>query len=205
MNKHREVLQIIVFWMLVVLATLLLTPQVRAQDHTCQGGHNCNDAGANDVSINDGSRAISIGGSDYDIGRGSCKFHVGGFTVTIAQTDEFCEGMEMIRSGMVDAGVLHLCKQSNIGKNYASLQDCKDGVAVMAAGTGTTNGDDDAADDEDEYRERQQARMAEFESRVASVESERKASVRAAAIVRNKRQAYLQQKAAEVEELVDER
>ena len=101
-------------------------------DTILTGGDN---TASNTASIS-GSRSIGIGGSDYDIGQ--CMYHSGGLTFAIGFRNKFCEGMDMIRSGMVDAGVLHICKQTKIGRNYDSLEDCKAGL-VISYGEMTTN------------------------------------------------------------------
>lgn len=115
---------------LIILASISLINVAYAQgDHKCQG-NSCNNNDTPVSAVVNSGRSIGIGGADYDIGRGSCKFHVGGLTFAIARTDEFCEGMEMIRAGMVDAGILHLCKQSKVGKNYVDLEDCQANVYI---------------------------------------------------------------------------
>ncbi len=84
------------------------------------------EAEANAVVGGDSSRSIGIGGADYDIGRGSCVYHVGGLTFAFSVIDEFCQGMELIRSGRVHAGAMHICLQSKVGKNYATTYECMD-------------------------------------------------------------------------------
>lgn len=157
--------------------------------HECQGGHNCNkDGGIVDVdlvggdstAVINGGRSYGVAGSDYDIGQ--CMYHAGGLTIAIGFRNKFCEGMDMIRSGMVDAGVLHICKQTKIGRNYDSLKDCKDGLVISYGemttnDTGMTENDKPVteSDDEDEDRyEALYARMEAYEERTVKAESEAK-------------------------------
>lgn len=138
---------------LIVLASISLVNVAYAQgDHKCQG-NSCNNNGTPASVVVKSGRSIGVGGADYDIGRGSCKFHVGGFTVAIARTDKFCEGMEMIRAGMVDAGILHLCKQSKVGKNYTDLKDCQANVYIRPDTSNVVYVEPpDSQDDEDNFR-----------------------------------------------------
>lgn len=135
-------------------------------------GHGHDHGGDSAVNVKDSSRAIGVGGADYDIGRGSCKFHVGGLTVAIARTDEFCEGMEMIRAGLVEAGILHLCKQSKVGENYSTLEDCQSGLEVTT-NLILTETELVVEDKDDEDHHEVETYLAELESRMAAVESRR--------------------------------
>lgn len=96
-----------------------------------------------------GSRSYGISGSDMDIGQ--CIYHAGALTVAIGFRNKFCEGMEMIRSGMVDAGVLHICKQTKIGRNYDTLKDCKKGLAIAYIEQPTKPEQTSDDDEEDRY------------------------------------------------------
>lgn len=168
----------LVWLVIVAVMVVFFVYQIANAQHKCQGGHNCNDGETASAVVSSG-RSIGVGGADYDIGRGSCKFHVGGLTVAIAQTDEFCEGMEMIRAGLVEAGILHLCLQSEVGKNYKTLEDCQSSLEIVT----TTNlipieTELVVKDDEDEYRQAQQTYLGELESRMDKLDSQRQASAR---------------------------
>jgi len=128
-------------WWLLAAAVVMVVVVFNISNADEGHGHHHDDSG--DVTIDtvltggdntasnviSGSRSIGIGGSDYDIGQ--CMYHSGGLTFAIGFRNKFCEGMDMIRSGMVDAGVLHICKQTKIGRNYKTLKDCKDGLAIV--------------------------------------------------------------------------
>jgi len=148
-------------------------------DNVLTGGDN---TASNVIS---GSRSIGIGGSDYDIGQ--CMYHSGGLTFAIGFRNKFCEGMDMIRSGMVDAGVLHICKQTKIGRNYKTLKDCKDGLAIVYVETPKKDTQGDLSiskptqDNEGDNRyDAVMARMAAYEGEIAQAkEDTRKARIEA--------------------------
>ncbi len=131
----RERIITAVNWFLVGLIVVLLMAPTWADDghghnHHDDNGDNVLTGGdASNVASIAGSRSYGVSGSDMDIGQ--CVYHVGGLTVAVGLRNKFCEGMEMIRSGMVDAGVLHICKQTKIGRNYDNLKDCQDGLVFL--------------------------------------------------------------------------
>ena len=153
----RERIITAINWFLLGLIVVLLMAPAWAQ-HECQGGHNCNDGGIVDVdlvggdstAVINGGRSYGVGGSDYDIGQ--CMYHAGGLTIAIGFRNKFCEGMDMIRSGMVAAGVLHICKQTKIGRNYDNLKDCKDGLAIVYIYPPANDPPKSTSDDEDDNR-----------------------------------------------------
>lgn len=142
-----------------------------------------------------GNTSYGIGGSDYDIGRGSCKFHVGGFTVAISQTDEFCEGMELIRVGMVSAGILHICKQSKVGKNYDSLENCKSDMGKMTVLHVEPEPPPPSVDNEDDEHDALIARLSALEAdRQEDAKRAEKAAQRANAAAQRAKQAEIERK-----------
>jgi len=135
-----------------------------------------------EVSVSgDSSKAFGVGGADYDIGQ--CRYHVGLLTAAWANINEFCQGMELIRAGMVHAGALHICLQSKVGRNYDNLESCMGDFDVTPVID--TSVQDEADDEENEYAEQLEQQqqihaedLAELESRVARVESRRPATVK---------------------------
>ncbi len=191
-------------WWLLFLAVILSAVFFGKaySQHECQGGHNCNDGGEidniltggdNTASIS-GGRSYGVGGADYDIGQ--CMYHVGGLTVAVGLRNKFCEGMDMIRSGMVDAGILHICKQTKIGRNYDNLKDCQDGLAIVYIDLPKKDTQDDLSiseptqDDEDDNRyDALYSRMASYEEHITKAEDNtKKAAQRADAVAVRARQ-----------------
>ena len=103
--------------------------------------------------------SIGIGGSDYDIGNDVCRFHTGGLTFAFAPRDKVCEGLRLIRLGMIDAGVRHLCNQSPIRDNYPSFEDCQAEVGMVYGAKPEPSRVHH--DEEQEYHEQQQQQLEE--------------------------------------------
>jgi len=210
----------LIFILLIAAMLIMLFAPVYADSHKCQGGHNCNEGGdvivdlvgGDNTAVISGGRSYGVAGSDYDIGQ--CMYHAGGLTIAIGFRNKFCEGMDMIRSGMVAAGVLHICKQTKIGRNYDTLKDCKNGLAIVYVETskkdtqGDLNISKPTQDDEDDDRyEAVYARLMDLEAqRTIDVANTKKAVQRANAAVEkaNKaesaQRAYAQQALEELKE-----
>ena len=171
----------LLFFLLAVLAVVaFMSPTWAGDNHNSDSTVDASSIVSNSVS--DSSRSFGIGGSDYDIGRGSCVYHVGGLTFAFSVIDEFCQGMDLIRAGMVEAGRLHICTQSKVGNNYATVQECKDDLFVMVVSVDKPVAMPEPDDDDEDYREEiqqtqqvYQENLAELESRVVRMESRRQA------------------------------
>ncbi len=143
-------LLVVFFLMLLVVPALASGPDVEQEVTT------------GDVSVvGDKSSAFAVGGADYDIGRGSCKFHWGGLTFAISNNDEFCQGMELIRAGFLDAGILHICKQTDVGRNYKTLADCQTGMAQVEPTTNQLPIETELVIDEDDEDDDRYEKLAE--------------------------------------------
>jgi len=173
----------LIFIILAAIVIVLLVAPVWASGD-CKG-QSCNDSGdvvvdaGSSIFTSDSSRAYGIGGSDYDIGRGSCRYHVGGATFTWTKDDAFCEGISLIDRGYEQAGINHVCMQSEMGNNYVTVQDCKDDMVRVEPITVVEVPDDDDEDNDDEQAHQAYAKdLAELESRmVARMESARKPQI----------------------------
>ena len=169
----------IAYLLIIVAVFIFLVTPVRASGD-CKG-QSCNSGGGvsveagSNVTTKDSSRAFGVGGADYDIGQ--CRYHVGLLTAAWTHINEFCQGMELIRAGLVDAGVLHICKQTKIGKNYSDLQACRASLIVKQEPVVVV--EEPESDEEDEAIHQAYAEnLAELESRVARVESRRQTTTR---------------------------
>lgn len=116
-------------WKLLGIAFVLcvIVFDVHADPEVLQSNDMNNSANSGSLEVI--TKSYGLSGSDMDIGQ--CMYHAGALTVAIGFRNKFCEGMDMIRVGLIDAGVLHICKQTKIGKNYDSLEDCQDGLSVV--------------------------------------------------------------------------
>lgn len=149
-----------------------------------------------------GSNTIAVAGGDHDIGQ--CRYHVGGLTVAWTRNNEFCEGMELIKAGFIEAGVIHICKQTDVGKNYLSEFACINGMTRVVTPPSVGDVMEDIPDEDEEYNERiasleqqlydQRSQFEMWEERAARYAREEAAK-------KADQQAFLEQKAAEIAEL----
>lgn len=154
-----------------ILGAILLTLPLAAFAQGECNGHSCNDGGDTtnavetnvETNVENGgatfssrSRSLGVGGADYDIGSGICRYHAGGLTFAFAFRDDVCIGLSMIRAGMVEAGIRHLCLRSKIGKNYDDYASCETEVSSIRAAGPTDKTEPEAEvsqDDEDEVEQ----------------------------------------------------
>jgi len=127
-------------------------------------------------SVRDSSTAYGVGGSDADIN--NCRYTAGGLTIQWTHKDKLCWGMELIRAGYVDTGVLVVCK-TWIGDLYSDLVACQAAMVQKYEPVVVEEAvDDDEEDYHEEFEQAQQAyqeNLGELEGRVVRLESRRPA------------------------------
>lgn len=196
MNRKSVEAARIMCWLLagIILVWIIVGPAHATDNKPLPPKHHDSTAIADSTLVNrDSSSAIGIGGSDYDIGRGSCRFHEGGLTVAWSRADKFCQGIDMIRLGMVEGGIRHLCEQTDLKKNYDDFESCQDELRQIHAPTVEPVGEITTTDDEDKHRE-QQMELDDLMAKVASIEAKssesefRRRAARAQAILKESKQ-----------------
>ncbi len=123
----------LVFFLLVVFFLMLLVVPALADDGH---GHNDDTDVALDSVVNNAikggsTHTFSLSGSDADINQ--CRYTVGAVTVQWTRNNPWCEAMDLVRMGFIDAGVQHFCKNTSVRDNYVTEPKCIDGMVQMVA------------------------------------------------------------------------
>jgi len=163
------------FFGLVIVGLLVFSQAQAQQDHTCQGGHNCND-GNGGASIEttvggDSTRLFSVGGSDMEISGCVATFSRLFGLWQDAKIVPDCEAMQ--EATRLDSEAQHLaaaklrCGTKLYRKRLGKGQDCIDAVILdKPLAVPTLSGLYNQAAQYDERYEQQQEQQQELEQQV---------------------------------------
>jgi hypothetical protein len=164
------------FFGLAILALLVFSSQAQAQqDHTCQGGHNCNDGNGSvavDVATGgDSTRLFSVGGSDMEISgclaTFSWLFGVRQFTKVVPDCEALQEAARLDAEGQHLAAAKMRCGTKLYRKRLGKGQACIDAVILdKPLEVPNLSGLYNQAAQHDERYEQQQEQQQELEQQV---------------------------------------
>lgn len=197
-------------WLMIAafLMVAIVFNEAYADDHKCQGGHNCNDGGSltggDNTAIISGSRSYGLSGGDMDI-RDCLATHSVLFGLWQGtHINAMCEATNMDRDGNYQGAAEMRCSTRKYRRTYGKGQKCIDAIIRTAPPTiePVIYEDDDEDDLEPIY-----ARLIDLEAqRQSDADNARKAAIRANTAARQAEQAetlrqeYAQQMYEELKE-----
>lgn len=148
----RDSLGTFIMGLIVIAVLMLLSPGLPAQqDHTCQGGHNCND-GNGSVAVEvatggDSTRLFSVGGSDMEISgclaTFSWLFGVRQFTKVVPDCEALQEAGRLDSEGQHEAAAKMRCGTKLYRKRFGKGQACIDAIVLTAPKSNNPEDDDE--------------------------------------------------------------
>ncbi len=179
-SKHNPISLIFIF--LAAFFIVLLVAPVWADNP-----HHNDDGGDTDVSLDSvvnnvirggSTHTFSLSGSDADINQ--CRYTVGAVTAQWTRNNPWCEAMDLIRMGFVDAGVLKFCTMTSVGESYPNLRACQAGMirTVKAKPEPVVIEPDDDEDDDRYEQLAQQLAAVQVEQQQVQQQMQQRPTVR---------------------------
>ena len=167
MTKKTDPFTLIFFFLAVATLVFFMAPAQAGKEH-----HNADVDVSSVVSSSD--RAFGIGGGDIDINDGYRSYSYLFGLVQETRSNPLEVARQLMAEGNYEAAAYLRCQPWGIYRAYGGKNECIAMLSKVPAVIVVPDVVDDFDEDEDEYREMQQAyeeNLAEFEGRVARLES----------------------------------
>jgi len=187
--RNNEPKRLHLLWLLIAALAIVMvvfSVSYAQQDHTCQGGHNCNDDGTVSVStgsVSTGSTNVSTGGNrslalvnnmgDVDISDclGSTQFGTPLFSKQKLVLNQVCMAEFYLSAGKYELAAMSLCNVPEIIAEFSTEAECEmahDFKPVYEA----VVVEDDHYEAEEEWHQEQQMLQQDYDERIAQLENQ---------------------------------